>query len=76
MQPCQSIEAVSKYRMVCLFLTLSLLLTSTLWTELASAVGEFQTDSDLATSDRGKSVSHALEALAELERKAQDTKSA
>ena len=62
---------------VCLFLTLSLLRTSTLWTELASAVGEFaQTVSDLAASDLGKSVSHSLEALAELERKAQETESA
>jgi len=62
---------------VCLFLTLSLLLSPTLWTELASAVGEFaQTVSDLAASDLGKSVSRALEALAELERKAQETESA
>jgi hypothetical protein len=62
---------------VCLFLILSLLRTSTLWTELASAVGEFaQTVSDLAASDLGKSVSHSLEALAELERKAQETESA
>jgi Vps5 C terminal like len=62
---------------VCLFLTLSLLRTSTLWTELASAVGEFaQTVSDLAASDLGKSVSHSLEALADLERKAQETESA
>jgi hypothetical protein len=62
---------------VCLFLTLSLLPRSTLWTELASAVGEFaQTVSDLAASDLGKSVSHSLEALAELERKAQETESA
>ena len=49
----------------------------TLWTELASAIGEFaQTVSDLAASDLGKSVSHSLEALAELERKAQETESA
>jgi hypothetical protein len=62
---------------VCLFLTLSLLRTSTLWTEPASAVAEFgQTVSDLAASDLGKSVSHSLEALAKLERKAQDTESA
>jgi sorting nexin-1/2 len=40
-------------------------------------VGEFaQTVSDLAASDLGKSVSHSLEALAELERKAQETESA
>jgi len=40
-------------------------------------VGEFaQTDSELATSDLGKSLSHYLEALAELERKAQETESA
>jgi hypothetical protein len=46
-------------------------------TELASATGEFaQTVSDLAASDLGKSVSHSLEALAELERKAQETESA
>ncbi|KAH9995539.1 Vps5 C terminal like-domain-containing protein [Russula vinacea] len=45
--------------------------------ELASATGEFaQTVSDLAASDLGKSVSHSLEALAELERKAQETESA
>ncbi len=44
---------------------------------MASATGEFaQTISDLAGSDLGKSVSHSLEALAELERKAQDTESA
>ena len=49
----------------------------TLWTELASAIGEFaQTVSDLAASDLGKSVSQSLEALAELERKAQETESA
>ena len=48
-----------------------------MWTELASAVGEFaQTVSELAASDLGKSVSHSLEALAELERKAQETESA
>ena len=40
-------------------------------------MGEFaQTISDLATSDLGKSLSHSLEALAELERKAQETESA
>lgn len=40
-------------------------------------MGEFaQTVSDLASSDLGKSVSHSLEALAELERKAQETESA
>jgi len=40
-------------------------------------VGEFaQTVSDLAASDLGKSVSQSLEALAELERKAQETESA
>ena len=40
-------------------------------------MGEFaQTVSELATSDLGKSLSHSLEALAELERKAQDTESA
>ena len=40
-------------------------------------MGEFaQTVSDLAASDLGKSVSHSLEALAELERKAQETESA
>ncbi|KAI0305858.1 Vps5 C terminal like-domain-containing protein [Multifurca ochricompacta] len=45
--------------------------------ELASAVGEFaQTVSDLAASDLGKSLSDSLEALAELERKAQETVSA
>jgi len=45
--------------------------------ELASAVGEFaQTASDLASSDLGKSLSHSLGALAELERKAQETESA
>lgn len=56
----KAIEAVSKHR-----------------SELASAVGEFaQTVSDLAASDLGKSVSHSLEALAELERKAQETESA
>ncbi|KAI0285806.1 Vps5 C terminal like-domain-containing protein [Russula aff. rugulosa BPL654] len=55
----KAIEAVSKHR-----------------SELASAVGEFaQTVSDLASSDLGKSVSHSLEALAELERKAQETES-
>jgi VPS5-like protein len=44
---------------------------------MASATGEFaQTVSDLAGSDLGKSVSHSLEALAELERKAQETESA
>jgi len=49
----------------------------TRWTELATAVGEFaQTVSDLGASDLGKSVSHSLEALAELERKAQETESA
>jgi sorting nexin-1/2 len=47
------------------------------WIELASAVGEFaQTISDIAASDLGKSLSHSLEALAELERKAQETESA
>lgn len=47
------------------------------WTELASAVGEFaQIVSELAASDLGKSLSHSLEALAELERKAQETESA
>ncbi len=41
--------------------------------EMASAMGEFaQTVSDLAGSDLGKSVSHSLEALAELERKRQN----
>ncbi|KAH9004759.1 Vps5-domain-containing protein [Lactarius hatsudake] len=45
--------------------------------ELAGAVGEFaQTVGDLATSDLGKSLSHSLGALAELERKAQETESA
>jgi len=45
--------------------------------ELATAVGEFaQTVSELATSDLGKSLSHSLEALSELERKAQETESA
>ncbi len=40
-------------------------------------MGEFaQTVSDLAASDLGNSVSHSLEALAELERKAQETESA
>ena len=40
-------------------------------------MGEFaQTVSDLAASDLGKSVSHSLEALAELERKVQETESA
>jgi sorting nexin-1/2 len=40
-------------------------------------VGEFaQAVSDLAASDLGKSVSHSLEALADLERKAQETESA
>jgi sorting nexin-1/2 len=40
-------------------------------------VGEFaQTISDLATSDLGKSLSHSLEALSELEHKAQETESA
>ena len=40
-------------------------------------MGEFaQTISDLATSDLGKSLSHSLEELAELERKAQETESA
>lgn len=40
-------------------------------------MGEFaQTVSDLAASDLGKSVSHSLEALADLERKAQETESA
>jgi len=40
-------------------------------------VGEFaQTVSDLTTSDLGKSLLHSLEALAELERKAQETESA
>src|SRR6266850_2070607 len=47
------------------------------WIELASAVGEFaQTVSDIAASDLGKSLSHSLEALDELERKAQETESA
>jgi sorting nexin-1/2 len=47
------------------------------WTELASAVGEFaQTASDIAASDLGKSLSHSLEALAELERKSQEIESA
>ncbi|KAI0255922.1 Vps5 C terminal like-domain-containing protein [Lactifluus subvellereus] len=45
--------------------------------ELACAVGEFaQTVSDLATSDLGQSLSQSLEALAELECKAQETGSA
>ncbi len=40
-------------------------------------MGEFaQTLSDLATSDLGKSLSYSVEALAELERKAQETESA
>jgi sorting nexin-1/2 len=40
-------------------------------------VGEFaQSVSELATSDLGKSLCHSLEALAELERKAQETESA
>ncbi|KAH9066714.1 Vps5-domain-containing protein [Lactarius vividus] len=44
---------------------------------LAGAVGEFaQSVGDLATSDLGKSLSHSLGALAELERKAQETESA
>ncbi len=44
--------------------------------ELAGAVGEFaQTIGDLASSDLGKSLSHSLGALAELERKAQETES-
>ena len=44
--------------------------------ELAGAVGEFaQTVGDLAASDLGKSLSHSLGALAELERKAQETES-
>jgi sorting nexin-1/2 len=48
-----------------------------IWIELASAVGEFaQTVSDIAASDLGKSLSHSLEALAELERKVQETESA
>ena len=39
-------------------------------------MGEFaQTVSDLASSDLGKSLSHSLAALAELERKAQETES-
>jgi hypothetical protein len=43
----EDIEAVSKHQSG-IFLTLSLLWTSTLWTELASVVGEFaQTVSDL-----------------------------
>ena len=59
---------------LCLFLTLSLLRTSTprLWAELASAVSEFaQAVGDLAASELGKYVSHLLETLAELERKAE-----
>ena len=45
--------------------------------DLASAVGEFaQTVNDLATSDLGKPLSQSLGALAELERKAQETESA
>ncbi|KAI9440594.1 Vps5-domain-containing protein [Lactarius indigo] len=45
--------------------------------ELAGAVGEFaQIVGDLAASDLGKSLSHSLGALAELERKAQETESA
>jgi sorting nexin-1/2 len=45
--------------------------------ELASAVGEFaQTVGDLGASDLGQSLSQSLEALAELERKAQETVSA
>ncbi len=41
--------------------------------EMASATGEFaQTVSDLVGSDLGKSISHLLEALAELERKRQN----
>jgi len=56
----KAIETVSKHR-----------------NELASAVGEFaQIANDLSASDLGKSVSHSLEALAELERKAQETESA
>jgi sorting nexin-1/2 len=44
--------------------------------ELASAVGEFaQIVSDLASSDLGQSLSQLLEALAELEHKAQETES-
>ena len=40
-------------------------------------MGEFaQTVSELATLDLGKSLSHSLEALAEVERKAQETESA
>jgi sorting nexin-1/2 len=40
-------------------------------------VGEFaQIVNDLSASDLGKSVSHSLEALAELERTAQETESA
>ena len=45
--------------------------------ELVSAVGEFaQTVSGPAASDLGKSVSHSLEAPAELKRKVQQTESA
>jgi len=56
----KAIEAVAKQR-----------------SELANAVGEFaQTIGDLASSDLGKSLSHSLEELAELERKAQQVESA
>ncbi|KAN0130935.1 hypothetical protein V8E53_011313 [Lactarius tabidus] len=45
--------------------------------DLASAVGEFaQAVSNRAASDLGKFLSHSLQALAELERKAQETVSA
>jgi sorting nexin-1/2 len=45
--------------------------------ELANALGEFaQTVSDLAGSDLGQSLSQSLEAMAELEGKAQETESA
>ncbi|KAI0272519.1 Vps5 C terminal like-domain-containing protein [Gloeopeniophorella convolvens] len=45
--------------------------------ELAVAVGDFaQAISDLAASDLGKSLSHSLGALEELERKAQESESA
>jgi hypothetical protein len=45
--------------------------------EVASSVGEFaQTIADLALSDIGQSLSHSLNALVDLERKAQELESA
>lgn len=73
----KAIEVVSRHRSGLSFNNLTHEGYLTQWTELASATGEFaQTVSDLAASDLGKSVSHSLEALAELERKAQETESA